>query len=82
VRRQLSEQTDGAEHGNSQHHRQSGLESILKRLPQAEEVDALLHEVLDVAMEVAGADMGTLQHFDETNDCLRIVASRGFPFML
>jgi GAF domain-containing protein len=56
-----------------------GLESILKRLPQVEDVDTLLHEVLDVAIEVAGADMGTLQCFDETDDCLKIVASRGFP---
>jgi GAF domain-containing protein len=56
-----------------------GLESILKHLPQVEDVDALLHEILDVAIEVAGADMGTLQCFDETDDCLRIVASRGFP---
>jgi GAF domain-containing protein len=39
----------------------------------------LLHEILDVAIEVAGADMGTLQRFDDTNDCLRIMASRGFP---
>lgn len=55
------------------------LEDILRRLPQVKGVDALLHEVLDVAIEVAGADMGTLQRFDATNDCLRIVASRGFP---
>ena len=27
----------------------------------------------------AGADMGTLQRFDDDEDCLRIVASRGFP---
>jgi hypothetical protein len=26
----------------------------------------------------AGADMGTLQRFDDDEDCLRIVASRGF----
>lgn len=55
------------------------LEDILRRLPQVRGVDALLHEVLDVAIEVAGADMGTLQRYDGTCDCLRIVASRGFP---
>jgi GAF domain-containing protein len=55
------------------------LEGILKRLPQVDDIDGLLHEVLDVAIEGAGADMGTLQRFDASDDCLRIVASRGFP---
>ena len=55
------------------------LEDILRRLPQVRGVDALLHEVLDVAIEVAGTDMGTLQRYDGTCDCRAIVASRGFP---
>jgi GAF domain-containing protein len=55
------------------------LDAILERLPQAEGIDTLLHEVLDAAIQIAGADKGSLQVFDATDDCLRIVASRGFP---
>ena len=38
----------------------------------------LLHRTLDIAIEVAGADKGTLQRLDAENGCAKIVASRGF----
>jgi GAF domain-containing protein len=37
-----------------------------------------LQRALDIGIAVASADMGTLQRLDEENDCLKIVASRGF----
>jgi hypothetical protein len=40
--------------------------------------DQIFQTILDCAIEANGADKGTLQHFDETADCLRIIASRGF----
>jgi len=55
------------------------VEAILKRLSQVEDVESYLSEVLDATIMAAGADMGTLQRFDDDEDCLRIVASRGFP---
>ena len=33
---------------------------------------------LDLAIEVAGADKGTLQRLDAESGCLKMVASRGF----
>jgi GAF domain-containing protein len=56
------------------------LECILQRVRRADAQDMklLLHDVLDVAIEVAAADMGTLQRYDRANDCLQIVASEGF----
>ena len=42
------------------------------------DVGADLQQVLDIAIGITGADMGTLQRFDERADCLTIVASRGF----
>jgi hypothetical protein len=53
------------------------LDSVL--LPRGQSSDALIHDVLDVAIEISGANKGMLQRYDEVNDCLRIVASRGFP---
>jgi hypothetical protein len=47
--------------------------------PRGQSSDALIHDVLDVAIEISGANKGMLQRYDEVNDCLRIVASRGFP---
>ena len=38
----------------------------------------LLHRTLDLAIEVAGADKGTLQRLDAESGCLKMVASRGF----
>lgn len=51
---------------------------VLRRFTQAEDPALLLQEILDAAIALAGADMGTMQRFDDANDCLRIVASRGF----
>ena len=53
-------------------------DAILQRLRTSKDVDADLLQVLDIALGITGADMGTLQRYDERSDCLRIVASRGF----
>ena len=55
------------------------IDVVLRRFTQAEDLTPLLQEILDAAIALAGADMGTMQRFDDANDCLRIVASRGFP---
>jgi GAF domain-containing protein len=52
--------------------------AILQRLQRSKDVDSALSDVLDIAMTMSGADRGTLQRFDEKNDWLEIVASRGF----
>ena len=54
------------------------VDDILKRLPQANDIEELLHEVIDNAINVAGADKDTSRRFDERDDCLKIVVSRGF----
>jgi GAF domain-containing protein len=54
------------------------ISSVLAHLRQSKDVTAELGEVVDVAMEMTGADMGTLQRFDEENDWLEMTASRGF----
>jgi hypothetical protein len=33
--------------------------------------------ILDIAIQMTGADMGTLQRFDDSTDTLELVASRG-----
>lgn len=53
------------------------ISAISQRLRTSNDVYADLLQVLDIAIGIAGADMGTLQRFDKANDCLRIVASRG-----
>lgn len=50
----------------------------LARLRNADDPGSDLMPVLDIAIGMTGADMGTLQRFDEKNDCLELVASRGF----
>jgi hypothetical protein len=52
--------------------------AVLQRLRISKDVGADLLQVLDIAIGITGADMGTLQRFDERTDCLTIVASRGF----
>lgn len=52
--------------------------AVLQRLRNSKDVGADLLRVLDIAIGITGADMGTLQRFDERADCLTIVASRGF----
>lgn len=54
------------------------IDAVLKRLGNSKDVGADLLRVLDIAIGITGADMGTLQRFDESADCLTIVASRGF----
>jgi GAF domain-containing protein len=54
------------------------IEVVLQRLRNSKDVGTDLLRVLDIAIGITGADMGTLQRFDERADCLRIVASRGF----
>jgi GAF domain-containing protein len=55
------------------------IEALLQRLRNSRDVGADLLQVLDIAIGITGADMGTLQRLDERADCLTIVASRGFP---
>ncbi|WP_143278084.1 GAF domain-containing protein [Bradyrhizobium sp. UFLA03-84] len=52
--------------------------ALLQRLRNSKDVGADLLQALDIAIGIMGADMGTLQRFDERADCLTIVASRGF----
>ena len=54
------------------------IDAVLQRLRNSKDVDADLLQVLDIAIGITRADMGTLQRFDERTDCLTIVASRGF----
>ncbi len=53
------------------------LDAVLERLQYSNNVGADLLGVLDIAIKITGADMGTVQRFDESQDCLTIVASRG-----
>ena len=57
---------------------QQKINVVLQRLARSEDVDEDLSEVLDVAIGMTGADIGTLQRFDDADDSLQIVASRGF----
>ncbi|APG09692.1 hypothetical protein BKD09_15240 [Bradyrhizobium japonicum] len=54
------------------------IDAVLQRLRNSEDAGADLLQVLDIAIGLTGAEMGTLQRFDEGADCLTIVASRGF----
>lgn len=54
------------------------IDAIPLRLRTSKDVDADLLRVLDFAISMTGADMGTLQRFDEESDCLTITCSRGF----
>jgi len=54
------------------------IDAVLQRLRNSRDVGSTLLQVLDIAIGMTGADMGTLQRFDERTDCLTIVASRGF----
>lgn len=47
------------------------------RSGQEDEVGGVLGQVLDLAIEMAGADFGNIQLFDPAKGGLRIVASRG-----
>ncbi len=54
------------------------LGSALQRLSDSRDLSADLAPILDIAIEMTGAAMGTLQRFDAEKDCLELVASRGF----
>jgi GAF domain-containing protein len=54
------------------------IDAVLRRLRYSRDVGSDLLQILDIAIGMAGADLGTLQRFDESADCLKIVASRGF----
>jgi GAF domain-containing protein len=54
------------------------IDAVLRRLRNSMDVGADLLRVVDIAIGITGADMGTLQRYDEGSDCLTIVASRGF----
>ena len=57
------------------------MQQVSTRLLQAGDVSLLLHDILDVAIEITGAQMGNIQLLD--GDVLRIAAQRGFdrPFL-
>jgi len=52
---------------------------VTRRIPPITNLVSLFGEILDAAIEIAGADMGVMYRFDEERDCLRLVASQGFP---
>ena len=54
------------------------LQQVSSRLVQTEELTSLLHEIVDVAMEITGADRGIMQLFERKSGALKIVAHRGF----
>ena len=56
----------------------SNADAVMQRFRQAEDLNPFMQEIVDTAIAFAGADMGTMQRFDDGHDCLRIVASRGF----
>jgi GAF domain-containing protein len=52
--------------------------SVLARLRTTKNFGSGLLPLLDRAIGMTGANMGTLQRFDEKADCLELVASQGF----
>ncbi len=59
------------------------LQRLSIRLVQTHDAGALLHDILDVGIEITGADMGDVQLFERGSSVLKIVAQRGFesPFL-
>jgi PAS domain S-box-containing protein len=57
------------------------MQQMSTRLLQAGDFSLLLHDILDAAVEITGAQMGNIQLLDD--DYLRITAQRGFapPFL-
>ena len=57
------------------------MQQVSTRLLQSGDFSLLLHEILDAAIEITGAQMGNIQLFE--GDLLRINAQRGFdaPFL-
>ena len=54
------------------------VDAALLRLRNSIDPCANLVPALDIAIDITRADMGTVQRFDERDDCLKLVASRGF----
>lgn len=54
------------------------VDAAVTQLRTSMDLDKDLTTVLDIAMGITGADMGTLQRFDESADDLKLVAGRGF----
>jgi GAF domain-containing protein len=57
---------------------EQAITSVLEGVTRSADIDLPLHRTLDYAISLTGADMGTLQRLDAQEDCLHIVASRGF----
>jgi GAF domain-containing protein len=57
------------------------MQQVSTRLLEAGDFSLLLHDILDAAVAITGAQMGHIQLLD--GDCLRIAAQRGFetPFL-
>jgi hypothetical protein len=64
--------------GNSDRFVARRIGNLWARQPPITNLVSLFYEILDAAIEIAGADMGVMYRFDEEHDCLRIVASQGF----
>lgn len=54
------------------------IDAALAQLIQSGNLDWDLMQILDIAIGITGADMGTLQRFDDRDDCLKLTTSRGF----
>jgi PAS domain S-box-containing protein len=54
------------------------LQEVGTQLVQAGDATSLLEEIVDAAIAITGADMGTMQVLDPESGLLRLVASRGF----
>lgn len=52
------------------------IQQLSTRLLQTDDFSELLGEILDAAIEITGANMGTIQLME--GDALRIVSQRGF----
>jgi GAF domain-containing protein len=55
------------------------IRAVFQDLKVSADLEPSLQRVLDMAIALTRADMGTLQRFDDVNDCLHISASRGLP---
>jgi hypothetical protein len=68
--------------GNSERFAARRIGSLLARQAPATNLVSLFYEILDAAIEIAGADMGVIYRFDEEQDCLKSLASQGFSYQL
>jgi PAS domain S-box-containing protein len=54
------------------------LQTLSTRLVQPQEIDAMMENILDAAIEIAGADMGNVQLIDRETNTVRMIAQSGF----